>query len=105
LGLITTSHTMAADRVYTRRKLIYQRKSAQAAQLTVLTWRESLGLWGSQNFHTGNSRKVSAALNEWVSHLVRTGQPFTLVRQDFRRQTLPQWQEVVSAQNRKPWHA
>lgn len=87
------------------RKLIYQRKSAHAAQLTVLTWNASLSLWGSQNFHTGNARKVSADLARWVSHLESTGQRFTLVRQNFQRQTLPQWQEIVSAQNRKPWHA
>lgn len=92
-------------RDFPARKLIYQRKSAHAAQLTVLTWNASLSLWGSQNYHTGNARKVSADLARWVSHLESTGQRFTLVRQNFQRQTLPQWQEIVSAQNRKPWHA
>ena len=40
-------------RTFPPRKLIYQRKSAQAAQLTILTWHESVGCWGSQNFSTG----------------------------------------------------
>ena len=92
-------------RVYPRRKLIYQRKSAQAAQLTVLTWHESIGCWGSQNFSTGTARKVSATLARWVEHLERTGQPFTLLQQDFRRKALPIWQQIVAEQNRKPWHA
>lgn len=93
------------ERTYPRRKLIYQRKSAQAAQLTVLTWRESLGLWGSETFATGTARKVGRTLAHFVQHFERTGQPMTLVRQDWRRQTLPAWQDVVTAQNRKPWHA
>ncbi len=91
-------------RQFPPRKLIFQRKSAKAAQLTVLTWHETLGLWGSQNFHTGNARKVAADLAQWVNHLERTGQRFTLIRQDCRRQSLPPWQAIVDGQNRKPWH-
>jgi hypothetical protein len=91
-------------RQFPRRKLIYQRKSAQAAQLTVLTWNDRIDLWGSQNFSTGSARKVSAVLAQWVNHLDKTGQQFTLLRQDFRRQALPEWQQVVKEQNRKPWH-
>lgn len=91
-------------RSFPPRKLIYQRKSAQAAQLTILTWHESVGCWGSQNFSTGTARKVSATLARWVEHLERTGQRFTLLRQDFRRQSLPEWQQIVAEQNRKPWH-
>ncbi|MFZ9267355.1 MAG: hypothetical protein ACO23P_11435 [Vulcanococcus sp.] len=92
-------------RQFPRRKLIYQRKSANAAQLTVLTWRESLGLWGSETFATGTAAKVGRTLAQFVQHFERTGQAMTLVREDWRRQTLPQWQAVVAAQNRKPWHA
>lgn len=87
------------------RKLIYQRKSAQAAQLTVLTWHESVGCWGSQNFSTGSARKVSATVLHWVRHLERTGQQFTLLQQDYRRRQLPAWQQIVADANRKPWHA
>ena len=92
-------------RTYPRRQLIFQRKSAKVAQLTVLTWHESISLWGSQNFSTGTARKVSAVLADWIHHLDRTGQDFTLLRQDFKRQTLPDWPDVVEAANRKPWHA
>ena len=92
-------------RQFPRRKLIYQRKSATAAQLTVLTWHDSTDCWGSQNFCTGTAAQVSRALAQFVNHFERTGQQFTLLRQDYRRQTLPQWQQIVSAQNRKPWHA
>jgi len=100
----TKGHQPVTLRQFPPRKLIYQRKSAQAAQLTVLTWNESLRLWGSQNFSRGTARKVSAALAEWVWHLERTGQRFTLLRQDCRRQTLPEWQQIVADANRKPWH-
>jgi hypothetical protein len=92
-------------RQFPRRKLIYQRKSAQQAQLTVLTWHEALDCWGSQNFCTGTAAKVGRSLAQFVNHFERTGQQFTLLRQDYRRQTLPQWQQIVAAQNRKPWHA
>jgi hypothetical protein len=91
-------------RQYPHRKLIYQRKSAQQAQLTVLTWRESIGMWGSETFSHGPARKVDRTLAQFVNHFERTGQQFTLVRQDWRRQTLPAWQTVVAEQNRKPWH-
>lgn len=91
-------------RTYPRRQLIYQRKSAKVAQLTVLTWHPSIGLWGSQNFSTGTARKVSVVLADWLRHLDRTGQDFTLLQQDFRRQTLPDWPDIVEAANRKPWH-
>ena len=91
-------------RYFPPRKLIYQRKSAQQAQLTVLTWRESIGLWGSETFSTGTALKVGRTLAQFVQHFERTGQQFTLIRQDWRRQTLPQWQAVVAEQNRKPWH-
>ena len=91
-------------RQFPPRKLIFQRKSAQQAQLTVLTWRDSIGLWGSETFCTGNAAKVGRSLAQFVQHFERTGQQFTLIRQDYRRQTLPQWQQIVAAQNRKPWH-
>jgi hypothetical protein len=91
-------------RQFSRRKLIYQRKSAKQAQLTVLTWHESIGLWGSETFATGTAAKVSRDLARFVNHFDRTGQAMTLIREDWSRQTLPQWQQVVSAQNRKPWH-
>ena len=94
-----------ANRTLPPRKLIYQRKSAKAAQLTVLTWHASVSQWGSQNFHSGTAAKVSAALLHWVRHLERTGQQFTLLQQDYRRQTLPAWQQIVTDANRKPWHA
>jgi len=93
-----------ANRTFPPRKLIYQRKSAKVAQLTVLTWHESVSQWGSQNFCTGTAAKVSAALLHWVRHLERTGQQFTLLQQDYRRQTLPAWQQIVADANRKPWH-
>jgi hypothetical protein len=93
------------NRQFPRRKLIYQRKSAAQAQLTVLTWRDSIACWGSETFATGTAAKVGRSLAQFVQHFERTGQQFTLLRQDYRRQTLPQWQQVVSAQNRKPWHA
>jgi hypothetical protein len=96
---------LIVERTYPPRKLIYQRKSATAAQLTVLTWNDSLDCWGSQNFCTGNAIKVGRSLAQFVHHFERTGQRFTLLRQDYRRQTLPQWQQVVAEQNRKPWHA
>jgi hypothetical protein len=85
-------------------KLIYQRKSAKEAQLTVLTWHEAIGQWGSQNFSTGTARKVSATLAQWVHHLNNTGQQFTLLQLDCRRQTLPAWHQIVADHNRRPWH-
>ena len=92
-------------RQFPRRKLIYQRKSAAQAQLTVLTWRDSVACWGSETFATGTATKVSRDLARFVNHFDRTGQAMTLIREDWRRRQLPQWQQVVSAQNRKPWHA
>lgn len=91
-------------RQFPRRKLIYQRKSAKQAQLTVLTWREAIDQWGSETFATGTAAKVSRDLACFVNHFDRTGQAMTLIREDWRRQTLPQWQQVVSAQNHKPWY-
>ena len=92
-------------RQFPRRKLIYQRKSAKAAQLTVLTWRDSLGLWGSETFVSGTAVRVSRTLAHFVQHFERTGQAITLIREDWRHQPLPHWQAVVAAQNHKPWHA
>jgi hypothetical protein len=87
------------------RKLIYQRKSAKVAQLTVLTWRESISLWGSENFSAGTAAKVSATLLHWVRHLDGTGQQFTLLQQDYRRQVLPTWPQILHDANLKSWHA
>ena len=95
----------AMPRIFPPRKLIYQRKSAKVAQLTVLTWRESISLWGSENFITGTADKVSTALLHWVRHLDGTGQQFTLLQQDYRRQTLPTWPQILHEANLKPWHS
>jgi hypothetical protein len=92
-------------RVLPPRKLIYQRKSAKVAQLTVLTWRDSISLWGSENFSVGTAAKVSATLLQWVRHLDNTGQQFTLLQQDYRRQTLPTWPQILHDANLKSWHA
>ena len=94
----------APARNWPRRKLIYQRKSAREAQLTVLTWSPAVGLWSSQNYGRGTASHVSAVLGCWVAHLEATGQPFTLVRENYRRRRLPDWLEIVNAQNRKAWH-
>jgi hypothetical protein len=102
--MMARHHGIPAMRQFPPRKLIYQRKSAKQAQLTVLTWHESIGQWGSQNFSTGTARKVSATLTQWVRHLDRTGQRFTLLQLDCRRQTLPAWQQIVADHNRRPWH-
>jgi hypothetical protein len=95
----------AMHRSFPPRKLIYQRKSAKVAQLTVLTWRESISLWGSENFSVGTAAKVSATLLQWVRHLDNTGQQFTLLQQDYRRQTLPTWPQILHDANLKSWHA
>ena len=92
------------SRNFPPRKLIYQRKSAKVAQLTVLTWRESISLWGPDNFTTGTAAQVSDTLLQWIRHLSSTGQQFTLLQQDYRRQALPTWPQILHDANRKAWH-
>ena len=86
------------------RKLIYQRKSAKAAQLIVLTWHESVQMWGSQNYNRGTAAKVSAHLARFVDHFNKTGQQFTLLIERWERRQLPTWQSVVESQNVKSYH-
>lgn len=93
----------APGRNWPRRKLIYQRKSGKEAQLTVLTWSPRFELWSSQNYGQGTAKEISAVLRRWTDHLSKTGQPFTLIREDYRRRKLPSWFEIVKQQNRRPW--